>query len=522
MNKFSHWQHRPEIASVISRRGFLIGATGAGITFGFLSLSYADDEPGQVAAEGRFEPTIWYDIDEDGVVTVNIAEAEMGQHVGTALARIVADELEANWNDVRLHYVDSDPKWGLMVTGGSWSVWQNFIPLSRAGAAGRIALIQAGAQQLGVDPSDCHARDGAVYAGTKSVSYGDIVRGGGLSRTWSADELEAIPLKSADQRRLVGQAASALDVPSKTNGAAIYGIDAKIDGMVFARPLIPPTRYGSEVNTIDDTAAREIPGYLRSIALQDPSGTVPGWVVVLAETYPAAIRAADRIIVDWTPGKTSAVTEDDILEVGRQQVSSQNGGAMVVNDAGVDDAFAVASNVLEAVYTTSTVLHFQLEPVNAVAYQADNGRWEIHTGNQWQSLILPVLATALDVPENNIVMRSYLIGGGFGRRLNGDYAVPAALAAKAAGRPVKLVWTREDDARFDSVRSPSVQRMRMAFNSDGEVSSMQHHASAGWPTQVMVPGFMPPGLNGEVYDPFAIQGADNWYSLGPQRLRTLS
>ncbi len=522
MNKFSHWRPRSEIASVFSRRGFLIGATGASLTFGFLPLSFANGEPGQPKVKGRFEPTIWYDIDEDGVVTVNIAEAEMGQHVGTALARIIADELEADWNDVRLRYADSDPKWGLMVTGGSWSVWQNFKPLSQAGAAGRTALIQAGARRLGVDPADCHARESAIYAGTKSVSYAEIVRSGGVSRTWSADELEAIPIKSADQRRLVGQAVSALDVPAKTNGTAIYGIDAKIDGMVFARPLIPPTRYGSEVNTIDDTSAREIPGYLRSIALEDPSGTVPGWVVVLAETYPAAIRAADRVIVDWTPGKTSAVTEDDILEVGRKQVSSQKGGSMVVNDVGVDEAFAVANNVLEAFYTTSTVLHFQLEPVNAVAYKADDGRWEIHTGNQWQSLILPVLATALAVPENDVVMRSYLIGGGFGRRLNGDYAVPAALAAKAVGRPVKLVWTREDDARFDSVRSPSVQRMRMAFNSDGEVTSMQHHASAGWPTLVMAPGFMPPGLNGEAYDPFAIHGADNWYSLGPQRLRTLS
>ena len=522
MNKFGHWPSRPEPATAFSRRGFLIGATGAGITFGFLSLGYADAQADQAATAGRFEPTIWYDIDEAGVVTVNIAEAEMGQHVGTALARIVADELEANWNDVRLRYVDSDPKWGLMVTGGSWSVWQNFIPLSRAGAAGRITLIQAGARQLGADASDCHARNGAVHAGTKSISYGELIRGGGLSRMWSADELEAIPLKSAEQRRLVGQAASALDVPAKTNGTAIYGIDAMIDGMLFARPLIPPTRYGSEVDAIDDKAAREIPGYLRCIALDDPSGTVPGWVVVLAETYAAAIQAADRTIVTWTSGKTSAVTEDDILQFGREQVSSQSGGAMVVNDAGVDEAFATASEVIEAFYTTSTVLHFQLEPVNALAYQADDGRWEIHTGNQWQSLILPVLSTALGVPEKNVIMRSYLIGGGFGRRLNGDYAVPAALAAKAAGRPVKLVWTREDDARFDSVRSPSVQRMRMAFNSNGEVASMQHHASAGWPTQVMAPGFMPPGLNGEVYDPFAIHGADNWYSLGPQRLRTLS
>src|SRR5690606_2032080 len=121
-------------------------------------------------------------------------------------------------------------------------------------------------------------------------------------------------------------------------------------------------------------------------------------------------------------------------------------------------------------------------------------------GNQWQSLVIPWLATALDVSEDNIVMKTHLLGGGFGRRLNGDYAVPAALAAQALNRPVKLVLTREDDARFDSLRSPSYQRIRMAFNAAGEVTGMEHHASAGWPTQVMIPGFMPEGTNGEPYD----------------------
>ena len=138
------------------------------------------------------------------------------------------------------------------------------------------------------------------------------------------------------------------------------------------------------------------------------------------------------------------------------------------------------------------MLHFQLEPVNALAFEKD-GVFEIHTGNQWQSLILPTLAKALGRPETSIIMRSYLLGGGFGRRLNGDYAVPAALAAKALGRPVKMVLTRADDTRFDSVRSPSVQTLRMAFGDDGQVTAMEHHAAAGWPTLVMAPSFMPKG-----------------------------
>src|SRR5208283_241409 len=146
----------------------------------------------------------------------------------------------------------------------------------------------------------------------------------------------------------------------------------------------------------------------------------------------------------------------------------------------------------------------------------------IHAGTQWQSLLLPVLAKALDQPQERIVLRTYALGGGFGRRLNGDYTVPAALAAKALGKPVKMVLTRADDMRFDSFRSPSIQTLRMAFGSGGKVTGMAHHASAGWPTQVMALDQMAKGLHGQLYDPFAISGADHWYTVGAQRVRALS
>lgn len=143
----------------------------------------------------------------------------------------------------------------------------------------------------------------------------------------------------------------------------------------------------------------------------------------------------------------------------------------MVNDPGVDAAFAVAKQTLERTYTTSTVMHFQLEPINALAL-------EIHTGNQWQSLILPVLAKALGRNQDAIVLRTYILAGGFGRRLNGDYAVPAALAAKVMGKPVKMICTRLDDMRFDSPRSPSVQVVRMAFGDGAKVTAMDHQAAA--------------------------------------------
>jgi len=496
-----------------SRRGFMIAATAAGAVFGFVA-------PG-AAAEAGFEPTVWYSIDSQGIVTVNVIRAEMGQHVGTAIARIVADELEADWDKVRIVSVDSDPKWGYMVTGGSWSVWQSYPLMSQAGAAGRIALIEAGAKLLGADPKACLARKGVVSAGGKSVSYGEIVAKGGLKAAFTEAELKAMPIKPPSERRLIGRETQARDIPDKTNGKGLYGLDAVVPGMVYARPKIPPTRNESKVVSVDDSAAKAVPGYQRSLVLDDPSGTVPGWVVVVADSFVAADRAAELVKVTWTNGDTAKVSEADLQAHAAKLIADPKAGAMVLNDAGVDSAFGAARSTLEATYTTASAIHFQMEPVNALAFEKD-GIFEIHTGNQWQSLILPTLAKALGRPEDKIVMRTYLLGGGFGRRLNGDYAVPAALASKALGKPVKLVFTRADDTLFDSFRSPSVQKVRMAFGDGGAVSAMEHHACAGWPTLVMAPFFMPKGVDGVAYDPFAINGANHWYTVGAHRVRAVS
>jgi isoquinoline 1-oxidoreductase subunit beta len=500
-------------AVTISRRGLVIAAVGALLTMKFVNVA---------SAATVFEPTIWFSMDAEGIVTVNIIRAEMGQHVGTALARILADELEVEWSKVRIVHVDTDPKWGLMVTGGSWSVWQTFPVFSQAGAAGRIALIEQGAKLLGVAISECTARNGSVIAGTKNISYVEIIKQGTFTRQYTVEDLAKLPIKPASDRRLIGKPVTALDIAAKTNGTALFGIDAKVDGMVYARPIIPPTRNGSKANSFDDSAAKAIKGYISSIILDDPSDTVPGWVMVIAENYYAAIRAADLVKVDWTPGPTAKVSEKDIQDHALSLIAKPDGGSLL-DTGGGDTAAALksASSTLEQTYTTSTVLHFQLEPVNALAFEKD-GIFEIHTGNQWQSLIMPQLAKALGRPESSIVMRTYRIGGGFGRRLNGDYAIPAALAAKAIGKPVKVVLTRADDSRFDSVRSPSVQTLRMGFDSANKVIAMEHHASAGWPTQVMAAFFMPKGINGEPYDPFAISGADHWYDVGALKVRAIS
>ncbi|MDH3435018.1 MAG: molybdopterin-dependent oxidoreductase, partial [Gammaproteobacteria bacterium] len=441
---------------------------------------------------------------------------------GTALARIVADELGADWSKVSIKHVDSDPKWGYMVTGGSWSVFTSFAMLSQAGAAGRTVLIEEGARMLGVDVAQCTAHGGNVIAGDEQVSFADIVAKSDITRTFSDEELAAMPVKPAADRHLIGKETSALDVPAKSRGEAVYGLDSELPDMVYAHPLIPPTRYGSTIMSIDDTAAKDIPGYMQTLALSDPSETLQGWAVVIAENFPAAMRAVDAVEVDWAPGPTAAVTEEHILAEGAKLVADPSSGVKVVDDGDVAAARADATSTHTATYRTSTVLHFTLEPQNALVEYVD-GVFHIHSGNQWQSLILPVLAKALEVEESNIVIHQYYLGGGFGRRLFGDQMIPAALAARELGRPVKLIFQREDDSRFDCVRSPSVAKFDASFDGDGAVTGIEHAAAAGWPTLAMAPGFLADGVDGNgKFDTFSISGADHWYTLPNHRVRAIN
>lgn len=502
---------------IVSRRGFLVSAAGAGLAFSFLSAC----ETGNPDAPA-YQPTQWYAIDADGIITVNIIRAEMGQHVGTSLARILADELEVAWDNVRISHVDTDEKWGLMVTGGSWSVWQTYPLYSRAGAAGRAAMIEAGAAALGVDPSTCTAIGGEIVSGDRKISYRDIVRRGGLMRTFTQEEIDALSIKPVDERRLIGKPVTALDIAAKTTGAARYGIDASVEGMVYGYPIIPPTRNNGQINNVMDEPAKQITGYRETVVLQDKSNTVPGWAVVIADSWWAAKKAAEAITLEYQPTATMNVSEQQLQDHGRKLIADTTKGVVLATgNTNTAPLFRTAHSTLEAEFTTATALHFAMEPLNALAFEKD-GKWEIHTGNQWQSLVLPWLATALETDAKNIVLKTYLLGGGFGRRLNGDYAVAAALASKATGKPVKMILSREADSKFDSVRSPSVQKLRMAFAKDNSVIAMEQHVACGWPTEVMAPFFMPTGEDNKPYDPFAINGANHWYSVGAHKVRAIS
>lgn len=515
-------------APSINRRAFIAGTAGTTLIMGLGSVlpgCSREDAASDLMAAGAsniFSPAVWFEISGTGDVLINIAKAEMGQHVGTALARIVADELGADWNKVSIKHVDSDPKWGYMVTGGSWSVLTSFTMLSQAGAAGRTVLLDAGAKLLGVEAASCKAEGGNVISGEQQVSFAEIVATGDISRTFSDEEMAAMPVKAAAERRLIGSATRAIDIPEKTRGDAVYGLDTELPNMVYAHPMIPPTRYGSSIESIDDSAARDIPGYQQTLQLTDPSDIVQGWALVIADNFPAAMKAADAVDIEWAPGPTASVTEAHILAEGEKLTADSSSGVLFVDDGDVTAARESAADTHSAVYRTSTALHFTLEPQNALVEYVD-GVFHIHSGNQWQSLILPYLATALGVEESNIVLHQYYLGGGFGRRLFGDQMIPAALAARELGRPVKLIFQRAEDSRFDCVRSPSVAKFDASFDAEGALTGIEHAAAAGWPTLAMAPGFMGDGVDGNgKFDGFSINGADHWYSLPSHRVRAIN
>jgi len=512
-----------------TRRSFIASSVGGGLFMGFGSLLAGCSEEQAVesittAADPSklFSPTVWFDINTSGDILINISKAEMGQHVGTALARVIADELGADWSKVSIKHVDTDPKWGYMVTGGSWSVFTSFAMLSQAGAAGRTVLLEAGAKLLGVEPSTAISEQGMIKSGDKSVSFAEVVAQGDISRSFTPEQLAELPIKDAKDRQLIGKNTDALDIPEKATGEAVYGLDVELPGMVYAHALMPPTRRGSTIESIDDSAAKTIAGYQQTITISDPSEHIQGWAVVIAHSFPAAMRAADAVKVSWNAGATKDVSEEDLFAEGAKLAAAKDSGVLVVNDGDVTVAAESAASKHNAVYRTHTALHFALEPANALVEFKD-GKCHIHSGNQWQSLILPFLATSLEMAESDIIIHQYYLGGGFGRRLWGDYMIPAAHAAKQLGKPVKLIFQRPQDSLLDCVRSPSVQQFNASLDGENQVTGIEHAAAAGWPTLNLAPGFLADGIDGNgKYDAFSISGADHWYTLANHRVRAVN
>src|SRR5882672_1668606 len=516
------------LPSDLKRRNFLIGSSAAGLAFGYVAVSGVHGISDALAA-GKFEPTVWYSIAPDGKITVMVGKAEMGQHVSSAMAQIVAEELEADWRMMNIQLVDNDPKYNdpvlaALLTGGSWSVRMNFDAMSRAGAAGRITLIEAGAAMMGVPASECRASNSQVIHSKtgKRVSYAKIVADGKANKVWTADELKAIKLKTPDQYVLVGQSVPQLDIPSKTNGTAKFGIDAAVPGMLYGKPVTPPVRYGATVTGVDESAAKKVKGYVKAVTLDDKTQTTSGWVVAVATTYDAAKKAADALKIAYDKGPYAKVSDQTLIDEAKRLQQSDSSGQLFVKKGDHNAAISGAAKVLEAEYFTSINIHAPLEPMNALAYEKD-GVWHIHTGNQFASRTGGIAAGALGIDPKNVVLHQYFIGGGFGRRLDADMVVPAVLASKAVAKPVKLIYAREDDMAMDFTRPLTYQKVRAGLDANGKLVGLQHDVVCAWPTaRWAIPEFLTPSVDKKgPLDSFTVNGADFWYTVPNHQVRAI-
>src|ERR1700744_2067139 len=407
----------------LSRRSFLVGTAAAGLALGYSAVPRPDSALAP-PAPANFDPSVWYSIAPDGIVPVTSGKADMGQHIASTMAQIVCEELGANWKDMRVQLASNDPKFndpvlGAQVTGGSWSTMMNFDAMSRAGAAGRIALTEAAAAMMGGVPAgQLIVRDGTITdpKSKKSMSFADVVKSGKITKTFSADDLKAIKLKTPDQYTMIGVSVPQLDIPSKTNGTAKYGIDVMLPGMVYGKIVTPPVRYGATVKSVDDSAAKKVPGFIKAVTLDDKTATTTGWVVAVADTYANARKAADALKITYDGGPNAKLSSESLLTEARRLQALDDSGLFFVKDGDTAAAFGTAAKVIEAEYTTNINIHAPMEPMNATA-QLQGDIWHVYSGNQFATRSGAIAAGAAGVDPKFVVMHQLWLRGGVGPRL---------------------------------------------------------------------------------------------------------
>ncbi len=496
------------MSAPVTRRAFLVSAGAAGAA---LTVRLPLVGSGVADAADAWDPNPAFTLTRDGIVTVHITKAEMGQGVGTALAQIVAEELEVDWKDVRVDYPTNDPKYGLMLTGGSWSVNWTFDTLSRAAAAARLSLIDAAAKSWNVSAADCVAERGVVrhLPTGRSLRYGEIVARLPITKTFTEDEVKALTLKKPSEYRVVGQWIPRLDIPEKVNGKAKFGMDTFLPNMVYAKVVYPPVREGARRTAVDDSAAKRVKGYVATV-------TLPQLVAVVATSYESAVKARDALKVSWDPGPNANVSTESIFAKFAEAAKDPN--AVAWHEQG--DAKAGLSGAArrhEATYTTDYVAHMQMEPMNCVVRFAD-GAYDIYTGSQFQTFAVGTLAATLGVDASKIRIHQHYLGGGFGRRLEPDIMVETALIAREVKRPVKLIRSREEDLKRDFYRSATLQVVRAGLGSDGKIVAWEKTVIASHPGTRWGPDFVDKKTK---LDQFALNGADHVYDIPNQIVRAV-
>jgi isoquinoline 1-oxidoreductase subunit beta len=514
----------------LSRRSFLVGTAAAGLALGYSAVPGLLGADQAFAATGNFDPSVWYSIAPDGIVTVTCGKADMGQHIASTMAQIISEELGSNWKDMRVQLASNDPKFndpvlGAQITGGSWSTMMNFDAMSRAGAAGRMALTEAAAASMGVPAGELVVRDSVIShpKSKKSMTFAEIVKSGKATKSFTPDDLKAIKLKTPDQYTMIGVSVPQLDIPSKTNGTAKYGIDVMLPGMVYGKVVMPPMRYGATVKSVDDGAAMKVPGFIKAVTIEDKTMTTTGWVVVIAKTYTSAKKAAEVLKVTYDGGPNAKLSSESLLTEAKRLQGLDDSGLFFVKNGDTAAALGTAAKVMEAEYTTNINIHAPMEPMNATAQQQGD-IWHIYTGNQFATRSGAIAAGAAGVDPKFVVMHQMYLGGGFGRRLDGDMTVPAVQAAKAVGKPVKVIYTREDDMTMDFSRPLTFQKIKAGLDGDGKLIAMNHDVVSAWPTKRWgIPDFLSPSVDkkDQRLDAFTVNGADFFYSVPNHNVRAI-
>ncbi|MHC2438843.1 xanthine dehydrogenase family protein molybdopterin-binding subunit [Bradyrhizobium sp. USDA 4451] len=449
-----------ERAADLSRRNFLrAGAIAGGGLLLSVSLPFAGRESEATAADG-FAPNAFIRIGGDGKVVLTMPYVEMGQGTYTSIPMLIAEELEIGLTQVQLEHAPpsdklyANPLLGVQATGNSNAMRGAWQPMRKAGATAKAMLVAAAAKRWNVEPASCRAENGEVHhaASGRKLSYGELA-----ADAAQMPVPENVTLKRPAEFRLIGTPAKRLDTPSKINGTAVYGIDARPPGVKIATLAQSPV-FGGRVKRVDDAAAKAVNGVRQIVKLDDA-------VAVVADHMGAAKKGLAALTVEWDEGPHARLATADIAR--ELEAATTKPGAVAQNIGDADKAMAAAATKVEATYQLPFLAHATMEPMNCTVHVRADG-CEIWVGNQALSRVQAVAAKMLDLPPEKVVVHNHLLGGGFGRRLEVDGVIRAVQVAKQVDAPVKLVWTREEDIQHDMYRPYWCDRISVGLDASGK------------------------------------------------------
>jgi isoquinoline 1-oxidoreductase subunit beta len=425
---------------------------------------------------GGLNPNAFVHVASDGWVSIVCHRSEMGQGIRSSLPVLIADELGARMEQVRVLQADGDKIYGDQNTDGSSSVRDIYEAMRRAGATARVMLIAAAARRWGVKPSECTARDHLVLhsASRRTLGFGELAVAAGKQRV---PPPEAVRLRPDGELKRVGGPLPLIDAPAFVTGRALYGADVRLPGMltaVIARPPVP----GGRVARYDASAALALPGVHKVVRLPDPTPPYAfqpwGGLAVVADHTWAALRGRAALKITWDDGSHAAYDSESYRA--QLSLSVAKPGAVLRKKGDVDAALAGAAKVIEAEYHVPHLPHVPMEPPAALA-RVDGKRCELWAPTQNPQAVQKEVARALGTTEQDVRVHVTFLGGGFGRKSKADFCSEAALLARELGAPVRVQWTREDDVRHDYVNSVSTNRLTAGLGSGGRVVAWRHRTA---------------------------------------------